>query len=290
MQRQGCIEVELDMEQNMDLNDFGITKENNVGINKESEMHGTSSNQDKDDSLEIAAVETKLSHEKTDTLKLEEKDSITSVKSCAGSKLKAKKEGDSEEIELMVKGRRGKKRKQDTLEAPSEVTEESKPKAKRAKNSNTLTSKRSKKPNSNLSNLQLLSPPPTPPPPTEAEIAEAAAKATAESARKERLKLIPYYYEEMKEIFDYLCDRGVYWKNDLPKNKKYSNRDTKLLEKEVKKKALEILERYPKEKEVMKAFEEEEQKLKVLGERQEQGDSNEKETDIDAKGEPAILD
>ncbi|KAF3222737.1 hypothetical protein TWF192_008781 [Orbilia oligospora] len=88
---------------------------------------------------------------------------------------------------------------------------------------------------------------------------------------------------KVKEIFDFLCDRGVYWKNDLPKNKRYSNRDTKLLEKEVKKKVLEVLESYPKEKCVMEAFEEAERKLKALGERQDQ-DHDEKEIKIDKGG------
>ncbi|KAK6505781.1 hypothetical protein TWF481_007673 [Arthrobotrys musiformis] len=116
------------------------------------------------------------------------------------------------------------------------------------------------------------SPPPTPPPPP--------AESAADSARKERLKRLPYYYEEMKEIFDYLCDRSVYWKNDLPRNKKYSNRDTKLLEKEVKKKVLEMLEGYPREEAVMKVFEEAEERLKSL--------EAEMEADIDTKGEVAV--
>ncbi|KAF3902718.1 hypothetical protein AA313_de0202202 [Arthrobotrys entomopaga] len=104
-------------------------------------------------------------------------------------------------------------------------------------------------------------PPLTPPPPSPEEL----AAAKAEIARNDRLKKIPYYREEMKEIFEYLCDRNVYWRNDLPKNKKYSNRDTRLLEKEVKKKVADVLAGYPTEREVMDAFEEEEQRLKSIG-------------------------
>ncbi|KAJ6257495.1 hypothetical protein Dda_7280 [Drechslerella dactyloides] len=103
-------------------------------------------------------------------------------------------------------------------------------------------------------------PPGSPPPPTAAELATRAAKSAAEESRKERLRALPYYREEMKEIFDFLCDRGVYWRNDLPRNKRYSHRDTKLLEKEVRKKIAEILEAYPLEKEVMEGFEEEEKR------------------------------
>ncbi|KAK6533699.1 hypothetical protein TWF694_002631 [Orbilia ellipsospora] len=91
------------------------------------------------------------------------------------------------------------------------------------------------------------------------------AAAKAETARDDRLKKIPFYREEIKEIFDYLCDRNVYWRNDLPKNKKFSNRDTRLLEKEVRKRVADILAGYPPEKEVMDAFEVEEERLKSLG-------------------------
>ncbi|KAK6504397.1 hypothetical protein TWF506_002596 [Arthrobotrys conoides] len=243
------MEVELEMKENMDLNDVEVEKGN--------EINAEYSNQDqKDHALEdFIKVETQPSYQ--------EDDSKESHKTATTSAKRVKKGVDNEQIEPKAKGKRGRKRKQDILETTDEAKEEPKPKSKRAKNS---TSKGSKKQNSNLSNLQLPSPPPTPPPPTEAELAEAAAKHSAESARKERLKLLPYYFEEMKEIFDFLCDRGVYWKNDLPKNKRYSNRDTKLLEKEVKKKVLEILEGYPKEQYVMKVFEEEERKLKALGE------------------------
>ncbi|KAF3311245.1 hypothetical protein TWF173_008542 [Orbilia oligospora] len=265
------IETEPETKENFDLNDVEIENGN--------EIHAPAEflDQDKNDEdyKDIKAVKAQPLYEKEDIKEPQETVSITSAKGGTGRKGKTKKEVDNEQIEPKVKGKRGRKRKQDTLQAADEVKEAPKPKAKRAKNPSTSASKGPKKQNPTASNLQLPSPPPTPPPPTETELAEAAAKTNAESARKERLKLIPYYYEEMKEIFDFLCDRGVYWKNDLPKNKRYSNRDTKLLEKEVKKKVLEILESYPKEKFVMEAFEEAERKLKALGERQDQDHESE---------------
>ncbi|KAF3187612.1 hypothetical protein TWF106_004748 [Orbilia oligospora] len=258
---------------------------NDVEIENENEIHAERSDQDKnnEDCKDVKTVKAQPPYEKEDIKEPQKTVPIISTKGGAGPKGRTKKAVDNEQIKPKVKGKRGRKRKQDTLQATDEVKEESKPKAKRAKNSSTSASKGSKKQNPTVSNLQLPSPPPTPLPPTETELAEAAAKTNAESARKERLKLIPYYYEEMKEIFDFLCDRGVYWKNDLPKNKRYSNRDTKLLEKEVKKKVLEVLESYPKEKCVMEAFEEAERKLKALGERQDQ-DHDEKEIKIDKGG------
>lgn len=65
----------------------------------------------------------------------------------------------------------------------------------------------------------------------------------------------------MTEIFDYLCDRGVYWKNDLPRNKKFSFRDTKALEREVRRVIRGVLEGYPEEKDVMEAFNKKVEKL-----------------------------
>ncbi|EGX49448.1 hypothetical protein AOL_s00078g481 [Orbilia oligospora ATCC 24927] len=275
------IETEPETKENLDLNDVEIENGN--------EIHAECLDQDKNDEdcKDIKAVKAQPPYEKEDIKEPQKRVSIISAKGGTGRKGKTKKEVDNEQIEPKVKGKRGRKRKQDTLQATDEIKEELKPKAKRAKNPSTSASKGPKKQNPTASNLQLPSPPPTPPPPTETELAEAAAKTNAESARKERLKLIPYYYEEMKEIFDFLCDRGVYWKNDLPKNKRYSNRDTKLLEKEVKKKVSEILESYPKEKFVMEAFEEAERKLKALGERQDQ-DHDEKEIDIDTGGKLGV--
>ncbi|KAK6343082.1 hypothetical protein TWF718_008456 [Orbilia javanica] len=264
------VEGELDMKDEIDSANVDTMKEDDVKIEGENESdssYANQTNQDGDNGLDAPRVESKSYHEQINThaQPLQKTGGITPVKRTVGRKPKAiKVEEASEVAETKVKGKRGRKRKQNTVEETREVVEEAEPKPKRGRNSSTLASKGSKKSGSKLSSLQLPSPPPTPPPPTEAELAEAAAKATAESARKERLKLIPYYYEEMKEIFDYLCDRGVYWKSDLPRNKRYSNRDTKLLEKEVKKRVSEILKVYPKEEEVMKEFEEEEQKLRVL--------------------------
>ncbi|KAF3250843.1 hypothetical protein TWF217_008456 [Orbilia oligospora] len=272
------MDTEPETKENLDLNDVEIENGNEI----HAEFSDPDRNVNDEDCEDIRAAKAQPSYEKENVKGAQKTVSIISAKGGTGPKGKTKKEVDNQQTEPKVKGKRGRKRKQDTLQATDEVKEEPKPKAKRAKNSRTSVSKGSKKQNPTISNIQLPSPPPTPPPPTETELAAAAAKINAESARKERLKLIPYYYEEMKEIFDFLCDRGVYWKNDLPKNKRYSNRDTKLLEKEVKKKVLEILEGYPKEKFVMEAFEEAERKLKVLGEQQDQ--DHDKEIDIDRSG------
>ncbi|KAK6336137.1 hypothetical protein TWF696_001704 [Orbilia brochopaga] len=177
-----------------------------------------------------------------------------------GRKPKAKVEGADTEAQgdstAKPKGKPGRKRK-DTADASNggdKADAEDAVKPKRARKS-------AKK--SSLSTLELSmppTPPASPPPLTAEELASRAAEAAAEEARQTRLKAIPYYREEMKEIFDYLCDRNVYWRQDLPRNKRYSNRDTKLLEKEVRKKFAEILQGYPLESEVMEAFENEEKR------------------------------
>ncbi|KAK6335819.1 hypothetical protein TWF730_003196 [Orbilia blumenaviensis] len=237
-------------------------------------------------SINIATVEANVALETSDETKSKKAKSTTPAKKTVGPKSKAKKEEDSQIAEPKVKGKRGRKRKEDKAEATGETAGETK--LKRTKGSSGTPSKGPKKGASGLSNFQLLTPPPSPPPPSEAELAEANLQALSETERKERLKSIPYYYEEMKEIFDYLCDRGVYWKNDLPKNKKYSNRDTKLLEKEVRKRVSEVLEQYPKEKEVMEAFENDEKKLKDIADREAQDHSN-KDDAIDSQGGDAEM-
>ncbi|KAF3916983.1 hypothetical protein ABW21_db0200898 [Orbilia brochopaga] len=177
-----------------------------------------------------------------------------------GRKPKAKDESEGQDQgdgAAKTKGRGGRKRK-DAADAGTEGDKTNKAKPKRAR---TSTSKKSSL--SPLEQVALLTPPESPQPPSADQVAAEAAKSAFEEARKERLKKLPFYREEMKEIFDYLCDRGVYWRNDLPRNKRFSNRDCKLLEKEVRKKVSEILDGYPLEEEVMKPLKEEEEKIKL---------------------------
>ncbi|KAK6532716.1 hypothetical protein TWF281_006894 [Arthrobotrys megalospora] len=277
--------MEVDMQENVDSNQI---KTSEACANKSEKENDVSPVPElkKDQGSEIGPSADKDQNEKT---KPKKGKGITSVKKGSTPKPKAKKE-EGGDTEPKVKGKRGRKRKDDTVDTTREAGGETKPKPKRTKNSNGPSNKNSKKLiGSNLVTLELRCAPPSPPPPTEAELAEAVAKSAGEEARKERLKSIPYYYEEMKEIFDYLCDRGVYWKSDLPKNKRYSNRDTKLLEKEVKKNVLEVLGKYPKEKEVVEAFERKEEKLKILGDQEGNDDFVEGKMAMDAKGESAMM-
>ncbi|EPS38439.1 hypothetical protein H072_7816 [Dactylellina haptotyla CBS 200.50] len=216
-------------------------------MNPEEEPTSQSEDQEHGESDATTSQHTK-SKETAASNVIGEETNKTPVKGKRGRKSKDKSMIDKENSNVKNQAN---KRKKPTKGDTDDDTKEAKPKQRQ---------KRKRGPS-----LQLPSPPPTPPPPTAAELAETALKTAAEDARKGRLKLIPYYYEEMKEIFDFLCDRGIYWKNDLPKTKRFSNRDTKLLEKEVKKKVAEILEVYPKEDEVMAAFEKEEERLKIVG-------------------------
>ncbi|KAF3910811.1 hypothetical protein ABW20_dc0103747 [Dactylellina cionopaga] len=191
------------------------------------------------------------------------------------SKSQNKTDEDEGSTVVKAKGKGGRKRKEESDGKGGDEAKMSKLKRTRKASPSSKTRKKSA-----LSSLQLLTPPPSPPPLNPVEVAELALKSKAEIARKERMKKIPYYREEMKEIFDYLCDRNVYWRNDLPKNKRYSNRDTKLLEKEVRKRIAEILELYPMEKVVMEAFEKEEAQLRVVEEQGEDDAQGEKVTQL----------